>query len=102
MRLHTLMSNELSYNLETSIAFYVQLLLIKISKNTKLQGDFPLLVLKNIVNCDKTVRKYIIKYIHLLVIFITHCLFIFRIPFQNLVVYHIKYKILLHLICVFL
>ncbi|XP_025202207.1 transcription-associated protein 1-like [Melanaphis sacchari] len=48
MRLYTLMSNELSYNLNASIAFYVQLLLIKISKNTKLQGDFPLLVINNV------------------------------------------------------
>jgi len=43
------MSNELSYNLDAPIAFYVQLLLIKISRNTKLQGDFPLLVIENSV-----------------------------------------------------
>ncbi|XP_029341770.1 transformation/transcription domain-associated protein isoform X2 [Acyrthosiphon pisum] len=47
IRLYTLMSNELSYNLDAPIAFYVQLLLIKISRNTKLRGDFPLLVIKN-------------------------------------------------------
>lgn len=41
------MSNELSYNLDAPIAFYVQLLLIKISRNTKLEGDFPLLVINN-------------------------------------------------------
>jgi len=56
MRLYTLMSNELSYNLDDSIAFYVQLLLIKISRNTKLQGDFPLLVINNMVISDKTVK----------------------------------------------
>jgi len=56
MRLYTLMSNELSYNVDTSIAFYVQLLMIKISKNTKIQGDFPLLVIKNSVISDETVR----------------------------------------------
>jgi len=50
------MSDELSYNVDTSIAFYVQLLMIKISKNTKLQGDFPLLIIKNCENSDETVR----------------------------------------------
>jgi len=55
MRLYTLMSNELSYNVDTSIAFYVQLLMIKISKNTRLHGDFPLLVIKSVIS-DETVR----------------------------------------------
>lgn len=75
MRLYTLMSNELNYNVDTSIAFYVQLLMIKISKNTKLQGDFPLLVVENNVISDETVRYiarintffcnfYCILYIH--------------------------------------
>jgi len=56
MRLYTLMSNELSYNLDASIAFYVQLLLIKISKNTKLRGDFSLLDINNMVIFDKIVK----------------------------------------------
>lgn len=47
MRLYTLMSDEVCYNVDPSIAFHLQLLLTKLSKNTKLQGDFPLLVIKN-------------------------------------------------------
>jgi len=57
MRLYTSMSNELSYNLDASIAFYVQLLLIKISKNTKLRGDFSLLVINNMVIFYKIVKQ---------------------------------------------
>lgn len=48
MRLHTIMTDELSFDLEFPIAFYVQLIFVKISKNTKLQGDFPLLDIKKL------------------------------------------------------
>jgi len=60
MRLYTLMSNELRYNVDAPIAFYVQLLLIRMSKNFKLRGDFPLLVIENNIISDETVR-YILQ-----------------------------------------
>lgn len=52
------MSDELCYDLEFSLAFYVQLLLVKISKNKNLQGNFSMLYLKKICDTDDTVRFY--------------------------------------------
>lgn len=56
------MSDELCYDLEFSLAFYVQLLLVKISKNKYLQGNFPLLYPKKICDTDDTVRFYFLIY----------------------------------------
>lgn len=49
-RLCAILTNELSYELEFSIAFYIQFLFVKISKNTKIQGNFQLLKMKEL--CD--------------------------------------------------
>ncbi|VVC36854.1 Hypothetical protein CINCED_3A003660 [Cinara cedri] len=43
MRLSSIMSDEFNYDLENALAFYIQLLFVKITRNTKLQGDFPIL-----------------------------------------------------------
>lgn len=58
-RLYTIMSDELCYNLEFSLAFYVQLLLVKISKNKILQGDFPLLYPRKLRDIDDIVIIYL-------------------------------------------
>jgi len=52
------MSDELSYGLEFSLAFYVQVLLVNVSKNTKLLGDFSLLDTKPLFDNYKMVRFY--------------------------------------------
>lgn len=57
MRLYTIMSDNLNYDLEYSLAFYVQLLFVKISKNINLQGNFRLLDEKKLCNFDETVRE---------------------------------------------
>lgn len=57
-RLYTIMSDELSYGLEFSLAFYVQVLLVNVSKNTKLLGDFSLLDTKPLFDNYKMVRFY--------------------------------------------
>lgn len=59
MRLYMIMSDEISYNLESSLAFYVQLLFVKISKNTKLEGNFSFLNMKNLSDTNETVRLYL-------------------------------------------
>lgn len=43
MKLYSLMSGSISYDLEFSLAFYIQLLFIQVSKDTNIRGDFPLL-----------------------------------------------------------
>lgn len=48
MKLYSLMSGNISYELEFSLAFYVQLLFIQISKNTNIHGDFSLLCMKHL------------------------------------------------------
>lgn len=54
-----IMSDELSYDLEFSLAFYVRLLFVNISKNTKLQGDFTLLDTKQLYDEYGAVRLYL-------------------------------------------
>lgn len=53
------MSSELNYNLKFSLAFYVELLFVKICKDVKLKGDFQLININE--NCDnnETVRFYL-------------------------------------------
>lgn len=53
------MSDDLCYDLEFSLAFNVQLLLVKISKNKILQGDFPLVYPRKLCDIDNTVRFYL-------------------------------------------
>lgn len=42
-RLGTMMTDDFNYDVECSIAFYIQLLFVKITKNTKLLGDYAIL-----------------------------------------------------------
>lgn len=58
MRLFMIMSDEISYNLESSLAFYVQLLFVKVSKNTKLEGNFSFLCMNKLCDTNETVRLY--------------------------------------------
>lgn len=53
------MSDELNYDLESSLSFYIRLLFVNISKNTKLLGNFLLLNMKQIYDDDKTVKLYL-------------------------------------------
>lgn len=53
MRLATIMSDEFSYDLECSLAFYIQIFFVKINRNTKLRGDFP--ILKKLGTTNETV-----------------------------------------------
>lgn len=57
--MYTIMSDELNYDLESSLAFYIRLLFVNISKNTKLLGNFLLLNMKQIYDNNKTVKLYL-------------------------------------------
>lgn len=50
------MCNEFSCNVEHSIAFYIQTLFEKVSKDTKLQGDFPFLNTNKLSDFSEVVR----------------------------------------------
>lgn len=54
-----IISDELSYDLEFSLAFYVRILFVNICKNTKLQGDFTLIDTKQIFDEFGSVRFYL-------------------------------------------
>lgn len=61
-KMYTIMSDKLNYDLESSLAFYIRLLFVNISKNTKLLGNFLLLNMEqNDDNSDdnKMVKLYI-------------------------------------------
>lgn len=55
--MYTIMSDELNYDLESSLAFYIRLLFVNISKNSKLIGNFLLLNMKH--DDNKTVKLYL-------------------------------------------
>lgn len=56
MRLYTIMSENLNYDLEYSLPLYVQLLFVKISKNINPQGNFCLLDNKKLCDFNESVR----------------------------------------------
>jgi hypothetical protein len=55
MRLYTIVSDHLNYDLEYSIALYVQLLFVKISKNMNPQGNFRLIDNKKLPDFNESV-----------------------------------------------
>jgi len=59
MKLYIIMSGEISYNLEFSLAFYIELLLVEIRKDTQLEGNFQLIKKKNVRDDDEPVRFHL-------------------------------------------